>query len=148
MHHGTCVRHVPWCMSGPLTCGDGENAPGIPGACAPAILRIWQEAHGAAVYWSVAETVVGLWHYLLYWSLGVVRYRNNFIHPCVISFIFTCLFSSITWFIFGAAWIGCPDYVWPSQQDFFFSAKSWSLLPDDNNSSTEYSCATIQQISI
>ena len=45
MHHGTCVMHVPWCMSGSLTCGDGESVPGIPGACAPAILRIWQEAH-------------------------------------------------------------------------------------------------------
>ena len=45
MHHGTCVTHVPWCMSGSLTCGDGENVPGIPSACAPAILRIWQEAH-------------------------------------------------------------------------------------------------------
>ena len=45
MHHGTCVTHVPWCMSGSLTCGDGKNVPGILGACAPAILRIWQEAH-------------------------------------------------------------------------------------------------------
>ena len=49
MHHGTCVTHVPWCMSGSLTCGDRENVPGIPGACAPAILRIWQEAH--AQHW-------------------------------------------------------------------------------------------------
>ena len=47
MHHGTCVTHVPWCMSGLLTRGGGENVPGIPGACAPAILRIWQEAHGS-----------------------------------------------------------------------------------------------------
>ena len=46
MHHGTCVTHVPWCMSGSHACSDGENVPGIPGACAPAILRIWQEAHG------------------------------------------------------------------------------------------------------
>ena len=46
MHHGTCVTHVPWCMSGSLTRSDGENVPGIPSACAPAILRIWQEAHG------------------------------------------------------------------------------------------------------
>ena len=46
MHYGTWVMHVPWCISGSLTCGDGENVPGIPGACAPAILRIWQEAHG------------------------------------------------------------------------------------------------------
>ena len=50
MHHGTCVTHVPWCMSGSLTCDDGENVPGIPGACAPAILRIWQEAHSLITY--------------------------------------------------------------------------------------------------
>ena len=23
MHHSTCVPHVPWCMSGSLTCGNG-----------------------------------------------------------------------------------------------------------------------------
>ena len=33
-HHDTCVTHVPWCMSGSLTRDDGENVPGIPGACA------------------------------------------------------------------------------------------------------------------
>ena len=33
MHHGTCVTHVPWCMSGSLTRGSGENVPSIPGAC-------------------------------------------------------------------------------------------------------------------
>ena len=46
MDHGTCVTHVPWCMPGSLTWGDGENVPDIPCACAPVILRIWQEAHG------------------------------------------------------------------------------------------------------
>ena len=34
MHQGTCVTHVPWCMSRSLTRGCGENVPGIPGACA------------------------------------------------------------------------------------------------------------------
>ena len=34
MHHGTCVAHVPWCMSGSPTQGGGANIPGIPGACA------------------------------------------------------------------------------------------------------------------
>ena len=29
---GTCVTHVPWCMSGFLIRGGGENVPGIPGA--------------------------------------------------------------------------------------------------------------------
>ena len=47
MHHSTCVTNVLWCMSGSLTCGDGEN---VPGACAPAISRIWQEAHIHELY--------------------------------------------------------------------------------------------------
>ena len=25
MHHGTCVTHMPWCLSGSLTRGGGEN---------------------------------------------------------------------------------------------------------------------------
>ena len=28
MHHGTCVTHVPWCMSGSLTSGFFEVVPG------------------------------------------------------------------------------------------------------------------------
>ena len=46
MHHGTCVTHVTSWMSGSLTRCGGENVPDIPGACVPAVLRIWQEAHG------------------------------------------------------------------------------------------------------
>ena len=34
MYHGTCVTHVPWCMSGSLTRGYGGNVSGIHGACA------------------------------------------------------------------------------------------------------------------
>ena len=34
MQNDTCVTHVPWCMSGLLIRGGGENVPGIPGACA------------------------------------------------------------------------------------------------------------------
>ena len=34
IHQGTCITNVPWCMSGSLTHGGGENVPGIPGACA------------------------------------------------------------------------------------------------------------------
>ena len=45
MHHGTCIMHVPWCMSGSLTRGGRKTVPGIPGACATCNLRIWQEAH-------------------------------------------------------------------------------------------------------
>ena len=34
VHLGTCVTHVPWCMSDSLTHSGGENVPGIPSACA------------------------------------------------------------------------------------------------------------------
>ena len=34
MYHGTCVTHVPWCLSGSLNHSGGENVPDIPGACA------------------------------------------------------------------------------------------------------------------
>ena len=34
MHHGTCVMHVPLCMTRSLHRGGGENLTGIPGACA------------------------------------------------------------------------------------------------------------------
>ena len=68
MHHGTCVTHVPWCMSGSLTCGGGENVPGIPGACTPAILRIWPKAHElkctlqSAVRYGDSKTPMGVCH--------------------------------------------------------------------------------------
>ena len=73
MHHGTCVTHVPWCMSGSLTCDDGENVPGIPGACAPAILRIWQEAHGG-IDWSIPPYPP----LPLCWTMS--RFARNFSH--------------------------------------------------------------------
>ena len=45
MHHGMCVTHVPRCMPGSPTGGflwngeNGENVPGIPGACATPFQR-------------------------------------------------------------------------------------------------------------
>ena len=56
MHHGTCVTHVPLCMSGSLTSGGGENVPGIPGACAPAILNIWKEVHAGMLLADLASS--------------------------------------------------------------------------------------------
>ena len=45
MHHGTYVTHLPWCMSGSLTGGGGENVPGIPAHAQPEFSCIWQEAY-------------------------------------------------------------------------------------------------------
>ena len=75
MHHGTCVTHVPWCMSGSLTCGGGENVPGIPGACAPAILLIWQEAHCWGYYPGTQPgTQIGLKRY----AQPTIRYDTRY----------------------------------------------------------------------
>ena len=73
MHHGMCVAHVPWCMSGSLTCGNGENVPGIPGACAPGILRIWQEAHGA---YDSQWQLIGVSTFKLVWDLIRLFFRK------------------------------------------------------------------------
>ena len=53
MHHGTCVTHVPWCMSGSLTRGGGKTFPAFPAHAQPAILRIWQEVHITVSLWVV-----------------------------------------------------------------------------------------------
>ena len=53
-HQGTCVTHVPWCMPGSLTSRflwslvAGKTFPAFPAHAQPAILRIWQVAHGRA----------------------------------------------------------------------------------------------------
>ena len=44
MHHGTCVTHVPWCMSGSPT-HQPCPSPAFPAHAQPASLRIWQEVH-------------------------------------------------------------------------------------------------------
>ena len=46
MHHGTCVTHVPWCMSGSLARGGGENVRGIPGACTTRHFAYLVRGHG------------------------------------------------------------------------------------------------------
>ena len=74
MHHGTCVTHVPWCMSGSLTCGDGENIPGIPGACAPAILRIWKEAHSEHICFN--NHLMHVCYWWITWVKDVCVYHN------------------------------------------------------------------------
>ena len=81
MHHGTCVTHVPWCMSGSFTCGDGKNIPGIPGACAPAILRIWQEAHESMH--KLGLRIVH--HYLWHISQGFLLANSWMLYSCSIN---------------------------------------------------------------
>ena len=89
MHHGTCVTHVPWCMSGSLSRGGGENVPVIPGACTTCNFTYlargpWRNNPYIFLY------ILGIWKWLydgklLYWySLilmvhsGVSKWSNIF----------------------------------------------------------------------
>ena len=90
MHHGTCVTHVPWCMSGSLACSDGENVPGIPGACAPAILRIWQEAHELIMRYGALRWVI-MASLLLKLCISIFIFDSNFRTEGSLS---ECLFDS------------------------------------------------------
>ena len=62
MQNGTCVAHVPRCMSGSLTHGGGVNVPYIPGACATRNLHIWQEAHGCCCPGEARDDINNLRH--------------------------------------------------------------------------------------
>ena len=92
MHHGTCVTHVPWCMSGSLTCVGGENVPGIPSARATGNFTFL--ARGPWLNWLMyhhrAETpiIVG-------------------IHPC---FFFTVDFNFDNWKLLMGALSKGPEY--------------------------------------
>ena len=55
LHHGTCVTHVSWCMSGWLTRGGGENGPGW-------YKRTWYQS--AATWWTYTEGRRVSRHYL------------------------------------------------------------------------------------
>ena len=55
MHHGTCVTHVPWCMSGLLTCGGWETFPAFLAHVQPAILCICQGAYAQLNHGNLQE---------------------------------------------------------------------------------------------
>ena len=84
MHHVTCVTHVPWCMSGSLAPGGGENVPGIPGASA--IFRIWQEAHACS------------WHSCRIWQL-LICYCCQMWMVCSVYIIPLFFTVWTTWFL-------------------------------------------------
>ena len=83
MHHGTCVTHVPWCMSGWLTRNSVGNVSGIPGACATRnfaymVRGPWTNiremttsqklVYGARqVQWLVVRIFKSLWIWQVFW---------------------------------------------------------------------------------
>ena len=87
MHHGTCVAHVSWCMSGSQTRGGGKNVPGISEHAQPTILRIWQEAHFPNLWWHSLSIPYGFNGQQLHIARGMVE---------VISYEFICMLGNLT----------------------------------------------------
>ena len=108
MHHGTCITHVPWCMSGSLTRVGKENVPGIPANAQPAFLRIWQEAHNTMA-----------WKYAPYhWPFSVNYTRKRSVMRSLDGFIVISLkellhkLSSRRWIGVKRDQITAPPFSW------------------------------------
>ena len=73
MHRGTCLMHLPWCMSRSLTRGGEKNVPGIPDACA--ILGFWHmegwKQISNAVY-IISYAIKKMISYRVFWMVHVV----------------------------------------------------------------------------
>ena len=63
MHHGTCVTHVPRCMSGSLIRGGGENVHGIPGACTSRNISYLARGPCVRQWTGLSLLRVMAWHY-------------------------------------------------------------------------------------
>ena len=77
MHHGTCVRYVPWCMPGSLTCGFlWRNVPGIPGACATRNFTYLVRGPWPLMTWRSREPV---FQHPFYWHIspGVLWFHTK-----------------------------------------------------------------------
>ena len=97
-HHGTCVTHVPWCKSGSLTRGGGENVPGILRACTIGNITYlirgpwsfgWKERNIAL---DIQRTEWKCWIYQLLFiccvNIVILLNVSNYLHWCVTGFCY------------------------------------------------------------
>ena len=93
MHHGTYLTHVPWCMPGSLTGGSpwnpggGENAPGIPGACATRNFTYLVRSPLCAKFKGLRTPIfLSLTYCLTHWGLAMQIYVNGQVAHLMIFF--------------------------------------------------------------
>ena len=74
--HGTCVTHVPWCMSGSLTRGGGEHVPGIRSACVTVnSTYLWRGPFWCRPDFCIClGALFKLWKVAIYQTRSVIRY--------------------------------------------------------------------------
>ena len=92
MHHGTCVTHVPWCMSGSLTRYGGESVPAIPGACATCSFTHlargpWLKRQVYALQSDCQYGFEKWWKFLpVTWSPNVLQLTHDSVHNLLIHY--------------------------------------------------------------
>ena len=109
MHHGTCVTHVPWCMSGSLTRGGGEN---IPGACTTR--NFTYLVRGARVKAAAVKVLTKLSQNITASASDGVTVNINSSEPCATVYVWQILkllsvpLSERTWInVFTKWWYAC-----------------------------------------
>ena len=97
MYHGTCVLHVPWCMTGSPTRSGGENVTGIPGECATRNLTYL--ARGP---WLLCDATWGPWLCInISWHCFTGRLNIMYISYLYIILHITCIRTApCLWFCF------------------------------------------------
>ena len=96
MHHGTCVTRVPWCMPGSWTSGflwswwREKTSPAFQAHAQPAILRIWQEAHGLCF-----SSLFLIWHLHISHEFSWNIYRNSMGFAFLVCYIITLVFINL-----------------------------------------------------
>ena len=89
MHHGTCVTHVPWSMSGLLTRVGVENVPFIPGILSKRPI-IWTSDD--PIFWHIYATI-GLYELTV---CRMIYFSTLDFNTCYLMFSEQCQFISKT----------------------------------------------------
>ena len=107
MPHGTCVTQVPWCISGSLTRGRGENVPGISGACTThnfTYLIRGPTRQMLVVFRAISPT--GRVRLCNWFHLRRLGPRRNHLPPVWWSTFRFWLFKNISWYVILLQWRG------------------------------------------
>ena len=102
MNHDKGVTHVPWCMSGSLPRGGGENVPGIPVACTTrSLAHLVRGPCEPEFAWGLLWLYVWRWlrsevMYLIRYPISITWPKCRFTVPNVILPTWHCLVPLLT----------------------------------------------------
>ena len=130
MHHGTCVTHVPWCMSGSFNCGDGETFPAFPAHAHPQICVSGKRPMWGTELRSDFELTKDMWGCLLwvFWKRGRDISRVQLTSPLLYVWCVTSrdLLSLLSWETRSRKSSGCCTIgIWSNWRKKKTYAQGW-----------------------